>query len=308
MAKASRESFGEILAELGEIYPDIVVLDADLSKSTRSEIFAKKFPNRFFEMGIAEANMIGTAAGLALCEKIPFICSFAVFLTGRYDIIRMSIAYSEANVKIVGTHAGIGIGEDGNSQMGLEDIGLMRGLPGMVVIQPADDIETKEAVKWAVKHKGPVYLRLTRQKLEDINTKDYKFECGKGVILKEGKDIAVFATGGLTYNALKASLELEKEGISCRVINIHTIKPIDKDLILECSKKFKKVITCEDHNIINGLGSAVAEVIAEEAQVKLKRIGLPDVFGESGSPEDLYKKYGFDSENLKKTIKDFLKN
>lgn len=306
MAKASRESFGEALAELGGLRNDIVVLDADLSKSTRSELFAKKFPDRFFEMGIAEANMAGTAAGLALCGKVPFICSFAVFLTGRYDTIRMSIAYSQANVKIVGTHAGIGIGEDGNSQMGLEDLGLMRGLPGMTVIQPADDIETRQAVAWAADHKGPVYLRLTRQKLEDVNPKDYVFRVGKGVILKEGKDLAVLATGGLVAPALKACRELETEGLSCRVVNIHTIKPIDRDLVAECGRTLGRIVTCEDHNIIGGLGSAVAEVLAEEGiPCRLKRVGMPDAFGESGTPEALYAKYGFDSEGLKKTFRTF---
>jgi transketolase len=307
MAKASRESFGEALVELGASHPEIVVLDADLSKATKSDLFAKKFPDRFFEMGIAESNLVGTGAGLALAGKVPFICSFAAFITGRYDIIRMSIAYSEANVKIAGTHAGVGIGPDGNSQMGLEDIGLMRGLPGMAVIQPADDIETRKAVAWAAKHKGPVYLRLSRQKLDDVNPGDYSFEFGRGVILKEGKDVAVLATGGLVGSALKAANELEQEGISCRVVNIHTIKPIDKALIIECGRNFGKIITFEDHNIIGGLGSAVAEVIAEEQPAKLKRIGLFDTFGESGSPEDLYVKFGFDAAGVKKSIRSFVK-
>jgi len=306
MAKASRASFGEAIAELGEKYKDVVVLDADLSKSTKSEVFAKQFPNRFFEMGIAEANMIGTGAGLALAGKIPFICSFGVFLTGRYDIIRMSIAYSEANVKIVGTHVGIGIGEDGNSQMGLEDINLMRGLPGMTVIQPADHIETKQAVEFAIQHKGPVYLRLTRQKLDDINKDDYKFEMGKGVVLKEGQDITLIATGALVSNVLKAAETLEQEGIHAKVINIHTIKPIDKDLIIESAKETGKVMTFEDHNIIGGLGSAVSEVLSENLPTPLKRIGINDVFGESGTTEDLYTKYGFNTAALVDSIKKYL--
>ena len=306
MAKASRASFGEAIAELGEKYKDVVVLDADLSKSTKSEMFAKKFPNRFFEMGIAEANMIGTGAGLALAGKIPFICSFGVFLTGRYDIIRMSIAYSDANVKIVGTHVGIGIGEDGNSQMGLEDINLMRGLPGMIVIQPADHIETKQAVEFAIQHKGPVYLRLTRQKLDDINKEDYNFEMGKGVVLKEGKEITLIATGALVSNVLKAAETLEQEGIHAKVINIHTIKPIDKDLIIESAKETGKIMTFEDHNIIGGLGSAVSEVLSENLPTPLKRIGINDVFGESGTTADLYTKYGFNSATLVDTIKKYL--
>jgi transketolase len=307
MGKATRVSFGEALAELGEKYKNIVVLDADLAKSTKADLFEKKFPERFFPMGVAEANMIGVAAGLALTGFIPFICSFAVFVTGRYDTIRMSVAYNLANVKIVGTHAGIGIGEDGNSQMGLEDISLMRSLPNFVVIQPADDIETKKAVEFAVEYKGPVYLRLTRQNVEKINPDNYKFDFGKGVILKEGKDIAIFATGALVYNALKAAEELEKENISVKVINIHTIKPIDKELIIETAKNIRKIITAEDHNIIGGLGSAVAEVLAENGiSAKLKRIGLNDIFGESGSTSDLYKKYGFDINGLKNSVKNFI--
>ena len=307
MGKATRVSFGEALAELGEKYKNIVVLDADLAKSTKADLFEKKFPERFFPMGVAEANMIGVAAGLALTGFIPFICSFAVFVTGRYDTIRMSVAYNLANVKIVGTHAGIGIGEDGNSQMGLEDISLMRSLPNFVVIQPADDIETKKAVEFAVEYKGPLYLRLTRQNVEKINPDNYKFDFGKGVILKEGKDIAIFATGALVYNALKAAEELEKENISVKVINIHTIKPIDKELIIETAKNIRKIITAEDHNIIGGLGSAVAEVLAENGiPAKLKRIGLNDIFGESGSTSDLYKKYGFDINGLKNSVKNFI--
>jgi len=307
MGKPTRVSFGEALAEMGEKFKNIVVLDADLSKSTKSDLFAQRFPERFFHMGIEEANMIGVAAGLALSGFVPFICSFAVFITGRYDTIRMSVAYSEANVKIVGTHAGLGIGEDGNSQMALEDVSLMRSLPGMSVIQPADDIETRQAVKFIAKHNGPVYLRLTRQVVEDINSPDYKFEYGKGVVLKDGKDVALLATGALVYNALKAGEELEKEGISAKVINIHTIKPIDRNLIIELSENIGRIITLEDHNITGGLGSAVAEVMAEFGNAKLKRIGLNDCFGESGSPSELYKKYGFDKESIKNTVRNFLK-
>lgn len=308
MGKATRVSFGEALAELGEKYKNIVVLDADLSKSTKSELFAKKFPERFFPMGIAEANMIGVGAGLALTGFIPFICSFGVFVTGRYDTIRMSIAYNMANVKIIGTHAGLGIGEDGNSQMALEDISIMRSLPNMSVLQPVDDIETKKMIEYAVIHNGPMYIRLTRQNVEDINKPDYKFNFGKGVVLKDGKDLAFFATGAVVYNALKAAEELEKEGIRVKVINIHTIKPIDKELIVKTCEKIKRIISIEDHNIIGGLGSAIAEVIAENGlNAQLKRLGVNDVFGESGSPSELYKKYGLDIVGIKNSAINLLK-
>jgi transketolase len=305
-AKATRVSFGEALEELGEKNPNIVVLDADLSKSTMSIKFAKKFPDRFFEMGIAEQNMIGTAAGLALAGKIPFACSFACFLIGRYETIRMSVAYTNANVKLVGTHAGIGIGEDGYSQMGLEDIALMRALPNVSVVQPCDDIETKQAVEYIAEHEGPVFLRLTRQPLEDVNRTGYKFEFGKGVVLRDGKDVTIFATGGVVFNSLLAAEELEKDGISARVVNIHTIKPIDKELIIKCAIETGKIVTVEDHNIVGGLGSAVMEVLSENYPVKVKRIGIVK-FGESGSPKALYEKYGLDSKGIAKAVREFLK-
>ncbi|MBU1076707.1 MAG: transketolase family protein, partial [Spirochaetes bacterium] len=286
---------------------EIVALDADLSKSTRSEIFAKKFPDRFFEMGIQEANMIGTASGLSYVGKIPFICSFAVFLTGRYDQIRLSIAYSQANVKLIGTHAGLGVGEDGNSQMALEDLSLMRSLPNMVVMQPVDDIETKEAIKFAVEHKGPVYFRLTRQKVPAINKADYKFQPGKGVLLKDGKDGTLFVTGAMVSYALEAAKELEKDNINLRVINIHTIKPIDRDIIIESARINSNIMTIEDHNIIGGLGTAVAEVLAENQCGKLYRLGLNDIFGESGTADELYRKYKLDKEGIKETVLSFIK-
>lgn len=307
-AKATRESFGEALAELGEMHPNIVALDADLSKSTKSEKFAARFPERFFEMGIQEANMIGTAAGLSFTGKIPFLCSFAVFLTGRFDQIRMSVAFSQANVRLVGTHSGLAVGEDGNSQMGLEDISLMRSLPHMTVIQPVDDIETREAVRYSIRHQGPIYFRLTRQKVPLINDPSlYRFEMGKGVILKEGKDATLFVTGALAYHALAAAAELEKEGVGLRVVNIHTIKPIDRDLIIRSARETKKIITAEDHNVIGGLGSAVAETLSEHCPALLKRIGVQDAFGESGTPEDLYRKYRFDAPGLKEQISSFVK-
>lgn len=306
MGKSTRLAFGEILAELGELHPEIVVLDADLSKSTMSSLFAKKFPQRFFEMGIQEANMIGVSAGLALSGKIPYACSFACFITGRYDTIRISVAYTKANVRIIGTHAGIGIGEDGTTQMGLEDVSLMRSLPNFSVCQPCDEIETKELIKYSVKHKGPMYIRLTRQNLPNIFDNNYKFEFGKGVKLTDGNDAVIFATGALVGESLKAAEILQKDGTNLRVVNIHTIKPIDKDLIIKSAKECRLVFTAEDHNIIGGLGSAVAEVLSENYPARVIRIGLNDTFGESGTPEALYKKYGFDSESLAKKIKSFL--
>jgi len=305
-AKATRVSFGEALEELGERNPDIVVLDADLSKSTMSIKFAKKFPDRFFEMGIAEQNMIGTAAGLALAGKIPFACSFACFLIGRYETIRMSVAYTNANVKLVGTHAGIGIGEDGYSQMGLEDIALMRALPNVSVVQPCDDIETKQAVEYIASHEGPVFLRLTRQPLEEVNPPGYKFEFGKGVVLKDGKDVTIFATGGVVFNSLLAAEQLEKEGISARVVNIHTIKPIDEELVIKCAVETGKIVTVEDHNIVGGLGSAVMEVLSENYPVRVKRVGIRK-FGESGNPKALYEKYGLDPAGIAQAVREVLK-
>ncbi|MDH4127239.1 MAG: transketolase family protein [Spirochaetota bacterium] len=307
-AKATRASFGEILVELGGKYPEIVVLEADLAKSTYSYMFGEKFPNRYFEMGIAEANMIGTGSGLALSGKVAFICSFSCFVTGRYDIIRMSIAYPNANVRIVGTHAGLAVGEDGNSQQGLEDISIMRSLPNMSIIQPGDDIETKQAIEYSIKHKGPIFFRLTRQKLEPIHSETYKFQFGKGVTIKDGNDLTFFCSGGTVYNTLQAAYHLEKKGIKARVVNIHTIKPIDLELIIQCAKETKRFITVEDHNIIGGLGSAISEVVTEHYPVHIKKIGLNDCFGESGKPDDLYKKHGLDIESIHKSAKEFIKN
>ncbi|MBM4174677.1 MAG: transketolase family protein [Ignavibacteria bacterium] len=302
MSKSSRLAFGEEIALLGEQNNDIVVLDADLSKSTMSQIFASTFPDRFFEMGIEEAHMLGASSGLALSGKIPYCCSFACFITGRYDTIRISIAYTNSNVRIIGTHAGIGIGEDGTSQMGLEDISLMRSLPNIVVCQPCDEIETKALIRYSVMHKGPMYIRLTRQNLDELNSKDYKFEIGKGVQLTEGNDAVIFATGALVGESKKASKILREQNINLRVVNIHTIKPIDKDLIIACSKECDHIFTAEDHTIIGGLGSAVCEVLSESYPKIVHRIGLNDVFGESGTPEALYKKYGFNAEGIARTI------
>jgi transketolase len=307
MAKATRQAFGEALADLGDQYPNIVALDADLSKSTMTCHFAEKFPERFFEMGIAEANMIGVGAGMALSGKIPFLCSFACFVVGRLDTIRMSVGYSQTNVKIVGTHAGIGIGEDGASQMGLEDIAAMRAIPGVTVIQPADELETKQAIEWAAKTQGPMYFRLTRQKLADVNSADYQFQAGKGTILADGKDMTIFATGGTVQEAMEAKKLMANEGVDARIVNIHTIKPIDKELIIRCAEETGCLFTVEDHNIIGGLGSAVAEVLAEEKPTPLKRWGVDDAFGQSGSPKALYEAYEIDSKGIMRYALEFHK-
>lgn len=303
---ATRKSFGQTLLELGAEYPDIVVLDADLSKSTMSKFFAEKYPDRFFEMGISEANMVGAGAGLALAGKKPFICSFACFVTGRYDTIRISVAYAQAPVRIVGTHAGIGIGEDGNSQMGLEDIGLMRGLPGMTVLQPGDDIETRQAVRWMAENDAPCYLRLTRQNVKDVNGSDYRFEPGKAVELLPGNDVTIMASGAPVFHAVEAAEILRGEGISAGVVNVHTIKPIDVEAVRKYSRATGRIITVEDHNIIGGLGSAVAEVIAESGEGTLTRHGLRDMFGESGTPADLYRKYRLDAAGIAAVVRETL--
>lgn len=286
--KATRQSYGEALLELGKENENIVVLDADLSEATKTNIFAKEFPNRFFDMGIAEANMMGTAAGLATCGKIPYVSTFAVFAAGRsYDQIRNSICYPKLNVKICATHAGITVGEDGATHQMVEDISLMRTLPNLTVITTSDDIETKWAVKEISKIDGPVYLRLCRKKSKIIYDKNQKFEIGKGVQIGEGKDGTIFATGVTVEEAIKAKEELLKHGIDVRVVDIHTIKPIDKELIIKCAKETKKLISVEDHSIIGGLGSAISEVLTENYPKKLIRLGLKDAFGTSGSADEL---------------------
>ncbi len=298
--KATRDAFGEALVKAGEKYPEVVVLDADLAKSTKSEAFLKRFPERFFEMGIAEANMIGTAAGLALAGKVSFACSFACFITGRFDQIRISVAYANANVRIVGSHAGVAIGEDGYSQMGLEDIALMRSLPGMAVLQPADDLETEAMVDYLCTHQGPAFLRTTRQKLERVNPEGYVFEFGKAVELRGGgRDAVIFATGGEVAHALHAAEALEAEGFKVGVVNVHTIKPLDVETVVRLASQARLVVTAEDHQVIGGLGSAVAEAMAEAGVGrKLVRIGVQDVFGESGTPEQLMKHFQLDVEGL----------
>jgi transketolase len=295
---ATREAYGEALAELGEEIKDIVVLDADLSKSTKTSVFAKKFPERFFNMGIAEQNLMGTAAGLATCGKIPFASTFAIFATGRaFEQIRNSICYPNLNVKIAATHAGITVGEDGATHQSIEDIALMRALPNMTVISPADATETKMAVRAAAQMKGPVYLRLGRHPVDTIFGEGCEFKPGKGVILREGRDVAIIATGVMVAEALKAAEILEKDGIDAMVINIHTIKPIDEEVILKAAE-CGAIVTAEEHSIIGGLGSAVAEVLSEKKPVPIKRIGIKDVFGMSGKPEELMKAYGLTAEDI----------
>lgn len=305
MAKATRVSFGEQLAELGATHPEIVVFDADLSKSTQSQIFAAQYPDRFFEMGIQEHNMIGAAAGMALSGKKPFICSFSTFVVGRFEAIRMSIGYSEANVTVVGTHCGVAIGEDGYSQMALEDIALMRTLPNMTIIQPADDRETRGAVDFLAGHPFPAFLRLTRQGVEQIHGDDYRFVFGKADVLKDGNDAVLFATGGVVHNSLKAAEELEKEGLHIRVVNIHTIAPLDVEYVVQAARETGRVITVEDHSIVGGLGGAVAEVLGEGQPTRMKRIGMRG-YGRSGSPADLYVHYGLDEEGIRKQVAAFL--
>ncbi|MCF6096469.1 transketolase family protein [Thermovorax subterraneus] len=307
MAKiATREAYGEALAELGEEMKDIVVLDADLSKSTKTSVFAKKFPERFFNLGIAEQNLMGTAAGLATCGKIPFASTFAVFACGRaFEQIRNSICYPNLNVKIAATHAGITVGEDGATHQSIEDMALMRSLPNMTVISPVDAVETKKAVRAAAMLKGPVYLRLGRHPVETIFDDNYEFEVGKGVVLRDGKDVALIATGTMVGESLRAAEVLAKEGIDAMVVNIHTIKPIDEEAILKAAE-CGAVITAEEHSIIGGLGSAVAEVLIEKKPVLIKRIGIRDVFGMSGKPEELMKAYGITAEDIVNAAKSLL--
>ena len=300
---ATRESYGNALAELGEKY-DILVMDADLSASTKTSIFKKKFPDRFINAGIAEANMMTTAAGLASCGKTVFASSFAMFASGRaFEQIRNSICYPNLNVKIGATHAGVSVGEDGATHQCLEDIGIMRTLPNMIIINPADDIEAKAAVKAAVEHNGPVYLRFGRLGVPVLFDESYKFELGKGVELMQGTDVTIVATGLLVATALEAAELLKNDGINARVINIHTIKPIDRDIITKASVETGAIVTCEEHNIIGGLGSAVAEVLCETAPAPLVRVGVEDVFGRSGKPADLFEFYGLTAQNIAQKAK-----
>ena len=302
--KATRQSYGEMLEKLGEENQDIVVLDADLSAATKTSIFAKKYPDRFFDMGIAEANMMGVAAGMASCGKIPYVSTFAAFAAGRaYDQIRSSICYPNLNVKICATHAGITVGEDGATHQMLEDVALMRALPNMTVLCPSDDVETKYLIEQISKIKGPVYVRLARLATPGIYEENQTFEIGKAVQIGEGTDATVFATGVVVPEAIKAKELLEEEGIHIRVVDMHTIKPIDKEMIIKSAKETKKLISIEDHSVIGGLGSAISEVLTEEYPCKLVRRGIKDTFGKSGNAVELLKYFGLTSEGIIQMIK-----
>ncbi len=306
---ATRESYGNALAECGKDFPNLVVLDADLAGATKTATFQKAFPDRFVDCGIAECNMTGIAAGLATCGKIPFISSFAMFAAGRnFEQVRNSIGYPHLNVKIGATHAGITVGEDGATHQCNEDVALMRTIPGMTVIVPSDDIEARAAVRAAIEHEGPVYLRFGRAAVPVINERDdYKFEIGKGVLLREGKDVTIIASGICVESALGAAEKLAADGIEAEVINIHTIKPLDEELVLASAKKTGKVVTVEEHSVIGGLGSAVCDVLAEKAPTKVCKIGVYDRFGESGPAAALVEKYGLDAQGVYAKTKEFLK-
>ncbi len=308
--KATRESYGEALAELGEKYKNLVVLDADLAAATKTGIFKKKFPERFFDCGIAEANMMGVAAGMATAGMIPFASSFAMFAAGRaFEIVRNSIGYPHLNVKIGATHAGLSVGEDGATHQCCEDIALMRTIPGMVIINPADDVEAKAAVEAAINYQGPVYMRFGRLAVPVINDKDtYRFEIGKGIELVSGNDLTIIATGLMVGEALSAAETLKSEGIHARVINIHTIKPLDQEIILKAAKETGLLITVEEHSVIGGLGSAVAETVCEGYPVPVYRIGVQDQFGKSGPALEVLKAYGLSAENIVETTKKALAN
>ena len=304
---ATRESYGNALVELGSKHDNVVVLDADLAGATKTGVFLKVFPDRHINCGIAECNMVGVAAGLATTGLVPFASSFAMFAAGRaYEQIRNSVGYPELNVKIGATHAGISVGEDGASHQCNEDIALMRVIPGMVIINPADDIEAKAAVKAAYAHKGPVYLRFGRLPVPVFNHPDYQFELGKGVVLREGKDLTIIATGLPVSNCLEAAKLLAANGVEAKVINIHTIKPLDRELVITAAKETGKVVTVEEHSVIGGLGSAVCDVLAEHAPTKVFKIGIQDVYGESGPALELLKKYKLDADGIYEQIMSIL--
>lgn len=304
MGVATREAYGEALKELGAAYQNIVVLDADLSKSTKTNVFAKAFPARFFNVGIAEQNLIGTAAGLAAAGKIPFVSTFAIFAVGRaYEQVRNSVCYPKLNVKIAATHAGLTVGEDGASHQAIEDISLMRSVPNMTVIVPADAEETRQAIKFAAEYHGPVYIRLGRMGVADLFGADYQFKFGQAVQLVEGSQATIIATGIMVDPACQAAKLLQAEGISVRVLNMHTIKPIDQAAIIAAAQQTGAIITCEEHSIIGGLGSAVAEVLGEHAPVPLERVGVRDTFGESGTPAALLEKYQLTAPDIVTVVK-----
>ncbi len=306
--KATRESFGEALCALAETNPDIVVLDADLAEATKTGIFKKQYPDRFFDCGIAEQNMVGIAAGLAACGKIPFAASFAMFAAGRaYEQVRNSVGYPHLNVKIAGSHAGISVGEDGATHQCCEDIALMRTIPGMVVLNPADHYEMQAAVKAAAEYVGPVYIRLGRLAVESVNNNDdYTFEIGKGITLRDGKDITIIATGLLVQEAVKAAKALEAAGIDARVLDIHTIKPLDTELVLKAAQETGRIVVAEEHNVIGGLGEAVSSYLSEVCPTPVTKIGIYDEFGHSGPAVDLLKEFGLSAENIEATVKKVL--
>lgn len=307
--KATRESYGLALVELGEKYPNLVVLDADLAEATKSIFFKKKYPDRFIDCGIDECNMIGVAAGLATCGKIPFANSFAMFSAGRaFEQVRNSVGYPHLNVKIGGSHAGISVGEDGATHQCLEDLALMRTIPGMVVLNPADHYEMQAAVRAAAVYRGPVYIRLGRLSVESFNNNDdYRFEIGKGITLRDGGDITVIATGLMVSRALEAVKSLEKEGVDARLINIHTLKPIDRELIAKAARETGRIVTVEEHNVIGGLGDAVCGVVCEECPVPVTKIGVNDVFGHSGPALALLDEFGLCASHIEEVVKDVLK-
>lgn len=299
MKKATRQSYGEALLELGKKNKDVVVLDADLAGATKTELFAKEFPERFFDIGIAEADMMGTAAGLSTCGKIPYVSTFAMFAAGRsYDQIRNSICYPNLNVKICATHAGITVGEDGATHQMIEDLSLMRTIPNMKVLSPSDDTQTKWIIKEISKINGPVYVRLARLATEEIYDENQKFEIGKAIQHGDGTDGTIFATGVTVQEALKAQKILQEKGVNVRVVDMYSIKPVDRDMIVKCAKETKKLVSIEDHNVIGGLGSAISEVLTDEYPTKLIRLGIKDTFGRSGKAEELMKYYGIVAENI----------
>ena len=301
--KSVRSAYGKTLVELGKENKDIVVLDADLSCSTQTQLFAKEFPERFFNVGIAEQDLMTTAAGLACTGKIPFVSTFAVFASGRaWEQIRNTIAYSNLNVKIAATHGGITVGEDGASHQALEDVSLMRSIPNMTVIVPADEKETQEAIKFAASHNGPVYIRIARTNLPDVVENNYKFNVSKAIVMKEGTDVTLITNGETLVETIDCAKILEEKGINAEIINIPVVKPIDAETIIKSAKKTNRVVTIENHSIIGGLGSAVCEVLAENHPVKINRIGTNDEFGQSGTAKELMKHYGLNSEKLAEKI------
>lgn len=308
MGKATRAAFGDALLRVGATHPNVVVLDADLASSVQTKKFADAYPGRFFQLGIAEGNMVGVAAGLALGGFTPFIASFACFLTGRFEQIRMSVGYNNANVRLVGTHCGVGIGEDGYSQMGLEDIALMRSLPNMVVIQPGDAVEAERATEFLADYVGgPAYIRLTRQNLDDVNPAGYHFEFGKAVELREGRDLMIVASGGVVGESLRAAEILATEGISVGVLNLHTIKPIDTDALHRAADRCGRILTVEDHGVVGGVGGAVAEALCEARAVAIRIHGVHS-YGESGTGADLYAKHALDAAGIARVARDFVRS